>query len=153
MKKLLSLSLSLLLLFSLSCVAFASNEPQKLVHEETVLLENGNSVVITLYESDAVSYSERSNKTASKKYTYRSSSGSTLWTLTLRAGFSYNGSSSSADSASTSYSISNRDWSCDSHDAYTSGSTAYGEGSFSSVFGASKDASLSIRCDKNGNIR
>ncbi len=153
MKKLLSLSLSLLLLFSLSCVAFASNEPQKLVHEETVLLENGDSVTITLYESDSTGYSERSNKTASKKYTYRNSSGSSLWTLTLRASFSYNGSSSSANNASTSYSISNRDWSCDSHDAYTSGNTAYGEGTFSSSFGASKSASLSIRCDKNGNVK
>ncbi len=153
MKKLLSLSLSLLLLFSLSCVAFASNEPQKLVHEETVLLKNGDSVTITLYESDSICYSERSSKRTSKVFTYRSPSGSTLWKLTLHATFSYNGSSSSADSASTSYSISDRVWSCDSHDAYTSGSTAYGEGTFSSSFGASKSASLSIRCDKNGNVK
>ena len=153
MKKIISLSLSVLFIFMLSYTAFAAQQ-NEIVKRETYSLHDGNYVVIETAVFDEVEqYNlERSNRSAEKKYTYNSPSGGTLWTFTLRATFSYNGRTSSVVGSSTSYSIKHRDWSCDDHYAEDSGNTAYGYGSFSSPVD-SKDVTLSLTCDKNGNIR
>lgn len=144
--------MSLLFLFVFSLTTFAAPEPK--VEREVIYFENGDFATIeTIVYDDASLYAvERSSRSSSKVYTYNNRLGNTLWTFTLRATFSYNGTTSSVSSCSTSYSIKDNTWSCDDHYAEKSGNTAYGYGSFSSSVD-SKDVTLSLTCDKNGNIR
>ena len=144
--------MSLLFLFVFSLTTFAAPEPK--VEREVIHFENGDFATIeTIVYDDASLYAvERSSRSSSKVYTYNNRLGNTLWTFTLRATFSYNGTTSSVSSCSTSSSIKDNTWSCDDHYAEESGNTAYGYGSFSSSVD-SKDVTLSLTCDKNGNIR
>lgn len=153
MKKIVSILLSLVTLLSVSLTALAADTPQIMTNREVITFDNGDYATIeTIIDDISVMSNERASRSSSKTYTYRNSAGSTLWSFTLKASFSYNGSSSSVTRASTSYSISNSSWSCDDHYATESGNTAYGYGSFSSSI-QSKDVELSLTCDKNGNIR
>lgn len=152
MKKIVSILLSLVTLLSVSLTALAADTPQIMTNREVITFDNGDYATIeTIIDDVSVMSNERASRSSSKTYTYRNSAGSTLWSFTLKASFSYNGSSS-VTRASTSYSISNSSWSCDDHYATESGNTAYGYGSFSSSI-QSKDVELSLTCDKNGNIR
>lgn len=152
MKKIVSILLSLVTLLSVSLTALAADTPQIMTNREVITFDNGDYATIeTIIDDISVMSNERASRSSSKTYTYRNSAGSTLWSFTLKASFSYNGSSS-VTRASTTYSISNSSWSCDDHYATESGNTAYGYGSFSSSI-QSKDVELSLTCDKNGNIR
>lgn len=152
MKKIVSILLSLVTLLSVSLTVLAADTPQTMTNREVITFDNGDYATIeTIIDDVSVMSNERASRSSSKTYTYRNSAGSTLWSFTLKASFSYNGSSS-VTRASTSYSISNSSWSCDDHYATESGNTAYGYGSFSSSI-QSKDVELSLTCDKNGNIR
>lgn len=154
MKKFVSLAMCFVALFSTSMSTFATTvSPISPVQEQIIQNSDGTYVVITTEIGDEINLRDgRSSRSASKTYTCRSNSGSTLWTFTLNASFSYNGSSSSAQGASTTYSIKNSSWSCEDYNAWCSGNTAYGTGSFSSSTG-DRTANLSLTCDKNGNIR
>lgn len=155
MKKIVSLAMCIVALFStsLSTYATATNQIIPTQNEEIVENSDGTYVVITTKIGNEINLRDgRSTRSASRTYNYNSRSGSTLWTFTLKASFSYNGSSCSAQGASTTYSIKNSSWSCDDRSSRCSGNTAYGTGWFSSS-SESKTANLSISCDKNGNIQ
>lgn len=103
------------------------------INEEIIQNSDGTYIVIDTEIGESYALRDgRSTRSASKTYTYRSYSGSTLWTFTLRGTFSYNGSSSSAQNASATYSIRDYSWSCDDYSSYCSGDTAYGSAYFSS---------------------
>lgn len=154
MKKVVSLAMCIVALFSTSLNTFATTvSPISPVQEQVIQNSDGTYVVITTEIGNEINLRDgRSSRSASKTYTCRSNAGSTLWTFTLNASFSYNGSTCSAQGASTTYSIKNSSWSCKDKSSRCSGNTAYGTGIFSSSTG-SKTANLSITCDKNGNIQ
>lgn len=155
MKKFLSLAMCIIALFSTSLSTYASTPNQVVLPQKEEIVENsdGTYVIITTEVGNEVNLRDgRSSRIATRTFTYKNRSGSTLWTFTLNASFSYNGSSCSAQGASTTYSIKNNSWSCDDRSSRCSGNTAYGTGWFSSS-SESKTANLSLSCDKNGNIR
>lgn len=153
MKKMVALCCSLMFILSVSMTAFAVT-PQEEKQQQVITYENGDCLIIeTAVWNEAAPFGvARSSRSSSKTARYQNGAGKEVWTFTLRATFSYNGTTSSVSSCSTSYSIKDRTWSCDDHYAEESGNTAYGYGSFSSSVG-SKDVTLSLTCDKNGNIR
>lgn len=91
-----------------------------------------------------------SSRNAQKTFTHKRGS-QVLWKFTLNATFTYDGSKATASKSTVTSSISDKAWSCDNKSTSRSGSTAYGDASFSCAT-ASKDVSLSLTCDKNGNI-
>lgn len=71
----------------------------------------------------------------------------------LYGSFTYNGITSSADSCDFGAIIHLRGWDIDSHNEWISGNAAYGSAVFSGPNGESRPVSLSLVCDKNGNVR
>jgi hypothetical protein len=122
----------------------------------TEYYDDGSYSVITIteYEQSAIS-SVTSTKPGSKSYTHYVS-GEAVWSYTINASFSYNGSSSSCTSVSDSYSISNSSWHIDSHSCSRSGNTAYGSVTMKKkVLGITTDTvsrSLSLSCSASGTL-
>lgn len=79
---------------------------------ETQYLEDG-SYFETLTEetpSNISLFSTTKNKSASRTKAYHSSSGAILWSITIHATFSYNGSSSKCTSCSSTKKVNNSNW-------------------------------------------
>lgn len=127
-------------LMSSTAFAFETNE-------ERIDYSDGSFAIITTN----VSFT-RSTIEHDKTYSYYNSSQKKCFSYTLYGSFTYNGIRSSADSCYAYASRYDRNWELDSHDEYTSGNTAYGEAVFSGPGGASRTVSLTLTCDKNGNV-
>lgn len=63
-----------------------------------------------------------------------------------------NGVMSRADTAENTVSIYRQGWDMSTHSEYVSGNTAYGRATFTGPNGESRTVSLTLTCDKNGNI-
>lgn len=143
MKRFLSSALMFLFCVNLmSSVAFAFGTDEKRID-----YSDGSYAIITT----EVSFT-RSTIEHDKTYSYFNSSQIKCFSYTLHASFTYNGTRSSADSCYASVSRYERGWEVDSHDEYTSGSTAYGSAVFSGPGEASRSVNLTLTCDKNGNV-
>lgn len=145
-----------------TCGAFAASAPVDITEQstETIYYDDGSYAEITLTVEEtpvAALTSVRSVQattkyiTSTKTYTYKTSSGTNVFAYKLTGTFKYTGSSATATSATTSYTIYKSGWSRKSNSSYTSGSSAYGNATFASSL-SSKSVSLKITCDKNGNI-
>ena len=127
-------------LMSSTAFAFETNE-------ERIDYSDGSFAIITTETSYI-----RSTINRSKIYNYYNSSQEKCFSYILSASFTYNGTTSCADSCYADMDIYRKGWDVDSHDEYTSGNTAYGEAVFSGPGGASRAVSLTLTCDKNGNV-
>ena len=89
-------------------------------------------------------------------YDYTSSNGITQWKATLKATFTYDGSTSRCTSVdSPSVVIYDNTWSLDSKSCSKSGNTATGNITMAKklLLGSSKaPITLTLSCDKNGNL-
>lgn len=92
-----------------------------------------------------------STVTGSKTSTRYNALGQRLYSYTLRATFTYNGSSASASSVSYSYRIYNSRWSFRSATTRKSRNTAYGTGTFTYGW-STKNVSLKISCSAKGKL-
>lgn len=131
----------------LSAPAMAFYETE--TKSQIILYEDGSYAVITSY----VGMSARSSTGDHKDYTYYNALRQECFKYTLYADFTYNGTTSQADSCDYSVKIYRRGWEIDTHSEYTSGNTAYGSASFTSPEGQARTVSLTLTCDKNGNVR
>lgn len=104
------------------------------------------AIVIT-----TVSRGARASVADIKSYTYYNPLGQKCFTYTLYATFSYDGSTSRAETVDFGIDIYRSDWSVVSHNEYISGNCAYGSGIFSGPNGQ-HNAALYLRCDANGNV-
>lgn len=144
-KKILCFSAALILcLQAVLTVAFASDRMT-----ERVSYEDGSYAIITTVAASLT----RAGIADSKTYTYYNSSAERCFSYTLYATFTYDGRTSTADTVAYDIGIYLRGWDNDSHSEWTSGSTAYGSAVFSGPNGESRPVSLSLTCDKNGNVR
>ena len=100
---------------------------------------------------DDGSYATRAQTADSKQYTYYDPLGRKCFFYILYATFTYDGTTSSADSSTAEADI-YRDWSVDSHSEYTSGRTAYGNATFSSPSGGTRPVALTLTCSANGRV-
>ena len=145
MKKLLVILLTLILILgSIFCVP-ASAASVNVVTETTIEhLENGDYIetVLTYEESPA----KATNKVGSKTKNYKNSSGSTLWSVTVRCTFTYNGSVSACTSASYSTTCPGTYWSIKSASASRSGNngTATATATYSPPSASSQNYSMSV---------
>ena len=110
--------------------------------------EDGSYAVITTGNSTAA----RANTEDGKTYTYYNAQGQRCFAYTLYASFTYNGVTSQAVSCEGSAAIYRQGWSLSTHSEYVSGSTAYGQASFTGPDGQVRTVSLTLTCDKNGNV-
>ena len=98
----------------------------------------------------------RSTVTKSKSTTYYNSSNTAQWKFTLKGTITYDGSTSQCTGASSSVTIYNTAWSVYSKTASHSGNQATGNVTMQrKVLGIvveTKTRSLTLTCDKNGNV-
>lgn len=149
MKKSLIGILTVCLLMLCTLPAYASD-----ANKEVVYYADGSYVVITT-NVDVIACS--TNKASGNKvYNYYSSSGTTEWKATMRATFSYTGSSATCTSVDNlSVNIYDSSWSLASKSTRRSGNTAYGDVVMErSIIGGTQGipVTLTLSCDKNGNL-
>ena len=142
MKRTSALFLALLFMLNLMAVPAAAAEAAA---GDTIYYEDGSYAVITQ------GHVTRSSATDSKLYTYYNSQGQRCFAYELYAVFTYNGVTSSADSCNYKANIYRQGWDMKSHSEYVSGSTAYGRAVFTGPNGETRNVSLTLTCDKNGN--
>lgn len=96
------------------------------------------------------------NITVQKTGGYLNSDNEVIWSATLTGKFTYNGSTSSCTDASISTYFNSTVWKLTSSSASKSGSTASGTATAKAYYlgvpVATKSVSLSITCDKDGNL-
>lgn len=119
------------------------------VPTERIDYEDGSYAVITTTRGALT----RAETADTKAYTYYNPSGQRCFSYTLYATFSYNVITSKAETVDYGVTIYRQGWDIDSHNEYTSGSTAYGEAVFSGPNGEERPVSLSLTCDRNGNVK
>ena len=147
---------TLILLFSFLFI-FASTFPVKASEIQSInstniieIFDDGSYIVATLSRSS-------STKSAKRTYTYKTSSGKILWTITVTGTFTYNGSSSSCTKASVSTTCPSITFKLASKSATKHNSTATATASFKqyndSVYLRTITRSVSISCDKSGKLK
>lgn len=150
MKRIVSAFLSVLLLVSMIPVQTFAQETER---NMITYFEDGSYLVEKIVQSQM-----RASGTVSgsKEKTYHGSDGSAKWKAVLNGTFSYTGSSATRTAASCSVTIYDSDWYTVSKSASKSGNTAYGYVTVGKkLLGVKVDevsASLSLKCDENGNL-
>lgn len=145
MRRIIRFPTAILLSLNLLCMVVSASDKQI----SRVNYVDGSYAIITTVSNCMT----RTNVADSKTYTCYNSSDQKCFSYTLYATFSYNGSSARAESCAGSATIHLRGWDIDSHNEWTSGNAAYGSAVFSGPNGESRPVSLSLVCDKNGNVR
>lgn len=113
-KLLLGLTLVLMLILPTNINALEENY-------NTTYYENGYYYEISISVTNSVA---RSSKEGSKTIYCKNSAGKTMWSLTVKGTFTYNGSTSSCTSASASTSIIDATWKITNKSSSKSGNTA-----------------------------
>lgn len=145
MKRFISVAFLVIVMTSISAVPVmaADNAADSIIY-----YEDGSYAVVTLSNDNFA----RANIDKEKVYTYYNLQGQRCFAYTLRASFTYNGVTSQADSCKGGVVIYREGWTLSTHSEYVSGNTAYGRATFTGPNGESRTASLTLTCDKNGNV-
>ena len=121
--------------------------------QEIIRFEDGSYAVVETITSGARASGRISG---SRPYTYYDSTGVAQWKVVLNGSFTYTGSSATCTSASCSVTIYNSEWYTVSKNASKSGNTASANATMGESSGGvlvnRVSASLTLRCDKNGNL-
>lgn len=162
MKKIISISVAILLFTLLPLSVFASSNQTTALTEQKYItyLDDGSYYVTTITTNSAAlttaAATSDSSVSADKTKEYYNSSGTMLWKVVLKGKFTYNGTSSTCTSASYSVTIYDNAWYKYSGNAYTSGNKALADvvmkQKFLGVVVATKNVNLTLACDKNGNL-
>lgn len=115
---------------------------------QVISYEDGSYAVITTGSSSAT----RATANKERTYTYYNPQGQRCFAYTLYASFTYNGVTSQAVSCEGGATIYRQGWEPGSHSEYVSGSTAYGRATFTGPDGQVRTVSLTLTCDKDGNV-
>ncbi len=119
--------------------------------EQITYNADGSYFITRIYVEDSpITRSARSSVSATKETSYYSVLG-LEWVYRVNGTFYYDGSTAYATGASSSYSIYMSGWSCTSDSASYSGNTATASGTFQRSL-LTKNVSVSLTCDKNGNL-
>ena len=97
-----------------------------------------------------------STKTGRRVYSYESSSGKLLWTITITGTFSYTGSSPKCTKSEISTTCPASNWKLSKKKAYTSGSSAKATASFKQykkdVYLQTITRTVTLSCNKSGKL-
>lgn len=90
------------------------------------VFEDGSYFQVTIMETSSDAVRRATNtKTGSKVYNYVDSNHKSLWTITVKGSFTYNGSTSKCTNSSVSVKSYVSNWTVSGAKAWKSGSTAY----------------------------
>lgn len=152
MKRIVSIVICLILVIStcsISVAALESKDSDQIAVCQTVEhVGNGCYYIETIYIPTIQPY--RGSKTGTKVAEYITS-GTTIFTLSVTGTFSYDGSTATATSASGALATHVPNATINSRRAYTSGASACAFGSVS-YNGATLQKTVTLTCDKNGNL-
>ena len=128
-----------------------------LVSETVEYLEDGSSIITSVYEELVTTRRNLYDKAGSKVYRYRNADGEVLWTLTVSGEFRViEGASVTCTSASCSTAIYNDNWNCTRKSASPSGNQAVANGVFEMrVLGiviSTENVNVTLSCDPYGNL-
>ncbi len=147
---------ALLILSLLTGPALAAEPPRsspsasgELIREDTVVLDDGWTVVTRLYVSDS---RELHQKTASKTSDYYSPAGEQAASITISGTFVYDGSTVSVYSKSLTNLATYNGWRFSLSSFSSSGGTVTLTGTLKKALFLLQSVSMSLSCDANGNI-
>ena len=152
MKRIISIIICFILVISTFSLPVTASELD--ISNQIILSQTIESIgdeyyfVETIYIPEAQVYS---NTKTGTKVAECISSGTTIFTLSVTGVFSYNGSTATATSASGSLATHVSNATINSRRAYTSGASACAFGSVS-YNGATLQKTVTLTCDKNGNL-
>ena len=147
MKKLISILLCVLFLFSFAGLTVSASEA-RLVSEEIQYLDNGDYIVTRIYE-DAIS-PLANVKSGQKKQDYYVGN-KHIFSVTVNGSFSYTGSTATATSAASTVAIYNADATYVSKNAYTAGPNAVASGTVK-YSGSNRTLTVQLTCSGNGTL-
>ena len=120
---------------------------------EIIRFEDGSYAIVGIVTNEARTSGSISGN---KPYTYYSSNGVAQWKAVLSGSFTYTGSSATCTKSNCSVTVYNSEWYTISKSAGKSGNTATGSFSMGrKLMGTTvetKDITLTLSCDKNGNL-
>lgn len=137
-----------LVIVLLLCLNILASPASAFGAQKRIDYDDGSYAIITT----EICNQTRAKISDSKIYTYYNASGQRCFAYTLRAAFTYNGITSSADECHYLADIYRRGWSLSTHQEYVSGNTAYGSAVFTGPDGQTRSVNLSLTCSKNGNV-
>ena len=147
MKKITIIILSFLLIFYSNTFVFASNTNE--IHTLEVF-EDGS------YIEELIDCSPTSTKYGHKTATYKSSSGNTIWTITVSGIFTYNGKSSKCTKSSVTTTCVNSNWKITNKSSKKVDSTATASATATKytnkVAVQTIKRSVSLSCSKSGKL-
>lgn len=154
MKKICILILSLFFILNCNTSAFAASTNAVNIIE---IFDDGSYIeeqIENIPSTDLLSVT--STKSGHKTATYKSSSGKTIWTITVSATFTYNGISSKCTKSTVSTTCPNSNWKITSKSSKKSGATATATATATKyINGVSINKitrSVSLTCSKSGKL-
>jgi len=119
-----------------------------LISSSVEILENGDCIITEVYEN---AVQPRSERTGYGKATYYNAGGTAIWDVTVKGTFTYNGTTSSATSATATVNLYSNNATFISKSAGTSGNSATATATVRyNAVQVTRTARVS--CDKNGNL-
>ena len=122
------------------------------------VFEDGSYFQVTIMETSSDAVRRATNtKTGSKVYNYVDSNHKSLWTITVKGSFTYNGSTSKCTNSSVSVKSYVSNWTVSGAKAWKSGSTAYAsaQGKMKNVLGQTTktvNKQDSLTCSPSGKL-
>ena len=158
MKKILKYFITIMFTFLIICSIIPCTANAATLSTENMTtceyLEDGSILITTI----TLSNSTRSSNTitAQKNQYYCDSNGNKLWCVTIIGTFTYTGSSSECTKASVNTAVYNSNWKISNSNASRSGNiataTATAKKFYNSTVIDTKSLTVSLKCDKNGNL-
>ncbi len=151
MKKILSFVFALTLVASVLCFnTLAVTNDNNIIY-----FDDGSYIVISEVE-ETVSTRATSTKNGQKTATYVDSDNVVQWTATLKATFTYTGSSATCTNSSITYTVSDSSWKITEATATKSGNKATGDVTAKKYFlgipTKTVDKTITITCSANGTL-
>lgn len=148
MKKIFSLLICVILIASFTVPAFAAEQSQ-VIHSETSVLENGITITDEVIE---ISLSRSTDKAYTRRKTFSNDEGTVIAIIAFTATYRYDGSTVSVVSKSVTQTDTYDGWSYSQQSFTSSGGTVTLKGKLSKLLVFNNSFSMSMSCDKDGNI-
>ena len=164
MKRLISILCSILLVLgcfvsvpNVSALEMEASGELVLISETVKYLEDGSSIITSVYEEVIQTRSNLYTKAGSKIDRYVNTDGEVVWSLTVHGEFRViEGASVTCTSASCSTAIYNDAWRCTRKSAAPSGSQAVANGVFEKtllgIVISTENVNVTLSCDPYGNL-
>lgn len=155
-KKCMSVILTFMLCVVLLVQPVFAQTKQEMVYSQTETFSDGSYIVDEIRVSSRADSSispmaAMKSKSATRTYTAYNSFGEKRWSFSLTGSFQYDGSTSKATGATSSYTIYKSDWKCSSRTATYSGNTAKGTATFKYLTTTS-NVEIGLKCSASGKI-